>query len=193
MSPLFRLPSCILFRLPPTSWQATNGPVANKDSCLTTSTLEQLCAGASPLTLARARCSFSKNSPLFLLLSLPPSGLPLLYLVASLLSRMNLNQPLLPLHHSRYRDSLGLWQGTSLSSDRYDLLQFLSPHHRKHHCPPPLGYIILQGQPSRVPLPEAHGACAPCCTRQAWQSHFAKVLQPPALPSTSLAHQVLDN
>jgi hypothetical protein len=36
--------------------------------------------------------SFSRNSPLFSELSLPPSGLPLLYIVASLLSRMNLNR-----------------------------------------------------------------------------------------------------
>jgi len=66
-------------------------------------------------TLALALCSFSKNSPLFSLESLPPSGLPELYIVASLLSRMNLNQPLEPLDSSRaaasdqmYRQSLPL-------------------------------------------------------------------------------------
>ena len=40
-------------------------------------------------TLDRAFCSFSRNSFLFLLESLPPSGLPELYMVAILLSRMN--------------------------------------------------------------------------------------------------------
>ena len=60
----------------------------------------------------RARCSFSRNSPLFSELSELPSGLPLEYMVASLLSSMNLNQPLLPLDNSsaaaslqRYRQS----------------------------------------------------------------------------------------
>ena len=40
-------------------------------------------------TLNRACRSFSRNSFLFLLESLPPSGLPELYMVAILLSRMN--------------------------------------------------------------------------------------------------------
>lgn len=48
-------------------------------------------------TLDLALWSFYRNSPLFSLESLPPSGLPELYMVANLLSRMNLNQPLEPL------------------------------------------------------------------------------------------------
>ena len=55
---------------------------------------------AEAVTAALARCSFSRNSPRFSLESDPPSGEPDEYMVASLPSRMNLNQPLEPLDSS---------------------------------------------------------------------------------------------
>ena len=47
---------------------------------------------AAAVTAARARCSFSKNSPRFSLESDPPSGEPDEYIVASLPSKMNLKR-----------------------------------------------------------------------------------------------------
>ena len=58
---------------------------------------------ASRFTLNRACRSFSRNSFLFLLDSLPSSGLPELYMVAVLLFRMNRIQLLEPLLSFRSR------------------------------------------------------------------------------------------
>ena len=58
------------------------------------------CGGLLALTAARARWSFSKNSPRFSEESEPPSGLPEEYMVASLPSSTNRNQPLLPFDSS---------------------------------------------------------------------------------------------
>ena len=52
------------------------------------------------LTADRAICNFSRNSVRFSVVSVPVSGLPWEYMVASLPSRMNRNQPLLPFESS---------------------------------------------------------------------------------------------